>query len=172
MWSSSDCCSPSAWGAGGNDDGPEELRIYHLETAIGPPGDGGELRCGPPRLVCPGVVRQPPPGVFRYAVRSDPGLMSRHIDRSTVRQDVDVSAGAPVVVIDLTAEGREAFALLTREVARIGGRDQGWHHVAIAAFPEIDYDLHPDGITDAATIQIAAASDADAADLVRRLRGG
>jgi hypothetical protein len=66
---------------------------------------------------------------------------------------------------------------LTREAARVGGRDQAWHHVAvvvgdeIVAFPEIDYDVYPDGFPDAPAIQIVAASDADADELVRRLRG-
>ncbi|MCA1481669.1 hypothetical protein, partial [Bradyrhizobium sp. NBAIM08] len=56
--------------SGGDDDrGGERFAIYHLETAIGPPGDEGELRCGPPRVACPGVVMQPPPRVFRYEVR-------------------------------------------------------------------------------------------------------
>ena len=81
------------------------------------------------------------------------------------------------MVVDLTAEGTQAFARVTREAARIGGRDQGWHHVAvvvgdeIVAFPEIDYDDYPDGFPDAPGIQIVAASDADARELVRRLRG-
>jgi len=164
-------------GCGGTDDGPEELRIYHLETAIGPPGDEGELQCGPPRLVCPGVIRQPPSSGFRYAVRSDPGLTSEHIERSTVRQAVDPSTGAPVVHVRFTSEGRRAFAALTKEAARVGGRDLGWHHVAIVvgdeivAFPQIDYDSFPDGFPNAREFQIAAASDADADQLVRRLRG-
>ena len=52
-----------------------------------------------------------------------------------------------------------------------------WHHVAvvvgdeIVAFPEIDYDDYPDGLKDAPGIQIVAVSDADARELVRRLRG-
>ena len=78
--------------------------------------------------------------------------------------------------VDLTAQGRQAFARLTKEVARVGGRDQGWHHIAvvvgdeIVAFPEIDFDAYPDGLPDAPGIQIAAASNADARDLARRLR--
>ena len=60
----------------------------------------------------------------------------------------------------------------------MGGRDLGWHHVAvvvgdeIVAFPEIDYDDYPDGLPHAPAIHIVAASDADARDLIRRLRGG
>ena len=66
-------------------------------------------------------------------------------------------------------EGRRAFARLTKEVARTGGRDQGWHHLAvvvgdeIVAFPEIDFDVYPDGFPDAAGDPVPRASDADAA---------
>jgi SecD-like export protein len=158
--------------------GGEPFGIYHLEAAIGPPGDMGELRCGPPRAVCPGVVSQPPPHVFRYAVRAAPALTGDDIDRSTVRTAIDPATGDTLVVIDLTAEGRKAFARVTKEAARIGGRDLGWQHVAlvvgdeIVAFPEIDYDDYPDGITDAPAVRFVAAGAADARDLVRRLRGG
>ena len=30
----------------GDGDGAERFALYHLETAIGPPGTAGELRCG------------------------------------------------------------------------------------------------------------------------------
>jgi len=159
-------------GCGGDGDDGEEFRIYHLELAIGPPGEEGELRCGPPRAACPGVVEQPPPRVFRYAIRQEPALTGDDILRDTV----SVSTG-PGVTVELTAEGRMAFARVTREAARIGGRDQGWHHVAIVvgdeivAFPQIDYDEYPDGFTDAPAIQFVAVSEADARQLVRRLRG-
>ena len=164
-------------GCGGGDRDGEQFAIYHLETAIGRPGDEGELRCGPPRVVCPGVVEQPAPHVFRYAVLREPALTGDDIDRSSARRTTDSDTGAPLVVVNLTAEGTRAFARVTKEAARIGGRDQGWHHVAvvvgdeIVAFPEIDYDDFPDGITAAPGIQIVAVSDADADELVRRLRG-
>ena len=159
-------------GCGGGDHGGERFAIYHLETAIGPPGDEGELRCGPPRPACPGVVEQPPPRMFRYAIRQEPVLTGDEILRGTVR----VSA-ARTVTVELTAKGRTAFAQVTREAARIGGRDLGWHHIAIVvgeeivSFPQIDYDQFPDGFPDAASIRLVAANDADARDLVRRLRG-
>jgi hypothetical protein len=165
-------------GCGGDDRDGEPFAIYHLETAIGRPSSEGELSCGPPRVVCPGVVEQPPPRVFRYAVLRAPALTGEDIDRSTVRRTSDSETGAPLVVVDLTAEGSKAFAQVTKEAARIGGRDQGWHHVAvvvgdeIVAFPEIDYDDYPDGFTNAPGIQIVAASGADARELVRRLRAG
>ena len=163
----------------GGDPGPgdERFGIYHLETAIGRPGDDGELHCGPPRAVCPGVVEQPPPHAFRYAVLGAPALTGADIEPSSVRRTADPSTGKPVVLVDFTASGRAAFARLSKEAARIGGRDQGWHHVAvvvgeeIVAFPEIDFDAHPDGIADAPGIEIAAVSDSDARVLESRLRG-
>ena len=164
-------------GCGGGDRDGEQFAIYHLETAIGRPGNEGVLRCGPPRVVCPGVVEQPPPHVFHYAVLLKPALTGHDIERSTVRRTTDPSTGAPLVVVDLTAAGSRAFAQVTKEAARIGGRDQGWHHVAvvvgdeIVAFPEVDFDSYPDGFTDAPGIQIVAVSIADARNLVQRLRG-
>ena len=164
-------------GCGGEDRDDERFEIFHLETAIGPPGNDGELRCGPPRSACPGVVEQPPPRAYRYAVRAAPAVTSEHIDRSTVRRAKDTATGTPFVSVDLTAQGRQAFARLTKEVARVGGRDQGWHHLAvvvgdeIVAFPEIDFDAYPDGFPDAPGIQFFAVNDADARELVRRLRG-
>jgi hypothetical protein len=164
-------------GCGGRDQDGERFAIYHLETAIGRPGNEGELRCGPPRIVCPGVVAQPPPHAFRYVARAAPALTGDDIVRSTVRRSTDPETGAPLVVVDFTAEGSRAFARVTKDAARIGGRDQGWHHVAIVvgdeivAFPEVDYDSYPDGFTHAPGIRMGAASDADADALVKRLRG-
>jgi hypothetical protein len=164
-------------GCGGQDSDGARFAIYHLESAIGRPGDEGELRCGPPRIVCPGIVQQPPPRAFRYSVTGAPALTEAGIERSTARQATDPETGGSFVIVDLNAEGAKAFAAVTREAARIGGRDQAWHHVAvvvgdeIVAFPEIDYDDYPDGLTNTTGIQIAAVSDADARELVRRLRG-
>ena len=161
----------------GGDDRGERFGLYHLETAIGPPGADGELRCGPPRAECPGVLQRPPPHVVRYEVRLEPVVTGEHIDRAGIRRATDPATGGSVLTVDLTAEGRRAFARLTKEVARVGGRDQGWHHIAvvvgdeIVAFPEIDFDVYPDGFPDAPGIQIAAVSEADAHDLVERLRG-
>jgi hypothetical protein len=159
-------------GCGGDDPKGARFAIYHLETAIGRPGDEGELRCGPPRTVCPGVVPQPPPRTFRYRVLAAPALTDEHIIRSTVRR-----TGTSGLTVEFTAEGSDAFARLTREAARIGGRDQTWHHIAVVvgdevvAFPQIDFDDYPDGIRAAPAIHLQAVSAADARDLVQRLRG-
>ena len=155
----------------GGDDRGESFELYHLETALGPPGAEGELRCGPPRA-CPGIVMQPAPREVRYEVLGPPGLADDGIDRTSAR------TLGQAVSITLTAAGRAAFARLTREVARYGDRDQAWHHLAVVVgdevvgFPEIDFDAYPNGIADAPGLQIAALSEADARDLVERLRGG
>jgi len=156
----------------------ETFAVFHLETSVGPPGAHGDLRCGPPRPVCPGVVRQPPRREFRYERIAEPALTGDEIDRMSVRKATDPSTGMSLVVVDLTAAGTAAFARLTLEVARFGARDEAWHHVAIVvgdeivAFPQVDYDAYPNGIAGAPALQMVAASAADARDLVRRLRGG
>ena len=161
-----------AGAACGEGAGGERFELYHLETAIGPPGADGELRCGPPRVECPGVITQRPRREARYRVLAEPGLEGDEIDRA------GVEAEGELVVIPFTAEGTAAFGRLTREVARYGGRDQGWHHVAvvvgdeIVAFPEVDFDQYPNGIPDAPSLQLTTESAADARDLVERLRDG
>ena len=163
---------------GGGDRGGDEFAIYHLEAAIGPPGTAGELRCGQPRAECPGVLQRPPRRDYHYAVRKAPALTGDDIDRDSIRTIPGTAAGEELVALELTSSGRLAFARVTKEVARTGGRDQGWHHLAvvvgdeIVAFPEVDFDVYPDGIPDAPGIQFPAASAADAADLVERLRDG
>jgi hypothetical protein len=162
---------------GGTDDGGEEFRVYHLEAAIGPPSADGELRCGPPRIACPGVVEQPVRNEVRYDVHAAPALTSDDIERALVLPAIDAGTGAPLVFVGLTPAGREAFARVTKRAARVGGRDQAWHHVAIVvgddivAFPEVDYDEFPDGLPDEPAIRITAVSEADARELIRRLRG-
>jgi preprotein translocase subunit SecD len=163
-------------GCGGDDRGGERFELYHLETALGSPGDDGEVRCGPPTLACPGIVKQPPRRAYRYAVRETPAVTGDEIDRSSVSQEFDPATGEPIVFVALTAEGRRAFATLTREAARLGARDQGWHHIAVVvgdelvAFPQIDYDDYPNGIANAPGIRITTPTVARARDLARRLR--
>src|SRR5688500_5801773 len=99
---------------GGDEDGGEEFRVYHLEAAIGPPAAEGELRCGPPRIACPGIVEQPMRSTVRYDVRAAPALTDDGIERATVRRATDPTTGAPLVVVELTAEGRDAFARVTK----------------------------------------------------------
>ena len=163
---------------GGDGRGGEQFAIYHLEAAIGPPGSSGELRCGPPRAECPGVLQQPPRRDYHYAVRAAPALTGDDIVRDSARTIPGTAAGEELVNLDLTSSGRLAFARLTKEVARTGGRDLGWHHIGvvvgdeIVAFPEIDFDVYPDGFPDAPGVQFPAANAADARELVERLRAG
>jgi hypothetical protein len=154
----------------GGDGGRDDFALYHLEAAVGPPGDEGELRCGPPRT-CPGVIAQPAPREVRYRLLAPPGVEDDAIVRGSAE------ALGSIVTVAFTAAGTAAFARLTREVARHGGRDQGWHHVAVVvgdelvAFPEVDFDAHPDGIAGAPGLSIRAVDAADARELARRLRG-
>lgn len=159
----------AACGGGGGAD-PERVRIYHLELALSRPGAEGELRCGPPRS-CPGVVAQPAPRARRYAVLAPPGVGEDGIAGESAE------AVGSTVSIPFAAGGSAAFARLTRDVARYGARDQGWHHLAvvvgdeIVAFPEVDFDAYPNGIPDAAGLSISALDADDARDLAARLRG-
>jgi hypothetical protein len=159
-------------GCGGSAEGAERFELYHLETAIGRPGADGELRCGPPRAACPGVLALHPRRSVRYEVLDDPELEEDGIDRAGIEADGEL------VMIPFTAEGTAAFGRLTREVARYGGRDQGWHHIAvvvgdeIVAFPEVDFDQFPNGIPNAPSLQLTTGSAAEARDLVERLRDG
>ena len=153
------------------DDEAESFALYHLETAIGPPGAEGDLQCGPPRPVCPGVITQPPPAVVHYELLAGPEVENDGIDRPGVR------AAGSIVSIPFTPTGSEAFARLTLEVARYGARDQGWHHVAvvvgdeIVAFPEVDFDKYPNGLRHVPGIQIDAGTAEEARELVERLGG-
>jgi hypothetical protein len=160
----------AALGCGGGSGGAEPFAIYHLELALGPPGPEGDLRCGPPRT-CPGVVAQPAPLEVRYEVLSPPVVEAEDVDAS------GAEAVGSAVSIPFTASGRAAFARLTRQVARYGGRDQGWHHLAVVvgdevvAFPEVDFDAYPDGIPDAPGLSVVALDPSDARALARRIRG-
>ena len=82
---------------GGGDRGGDEFAIYHLEAAIGPPGTAGELRCGPPRAECPGVLQQPPQHDYHYAVRKAPSLTGDDILRDSVRTIPGTAAGEELV---------------------------------------------------------------------------
>ena len=84
---------------GGGDRGGDEFAIYHLEAAIGPPGTAGELRCGPPRAECPGVLQQPPRHDYHYAVRTSPPLTGDDILRDSVRTIPGTAAGEQQVTL-------------------------------------------------------------------------
>ena len=91
----------------------------------------------------------------------------------------DPATGGAAVSMPFTDEGRDAFARLT-ERSRPSRRTRSGRGTTspivvgdeIVAFPEVDFDVYPDGFPDAPGIQIAAVSEADARDLVERLRGG
>ena len=89
----------------GGDSNGEQFAIYHLETAIGRPKSEGELTCGPPRPVCPGVVEQPPPHLFRYAGAARPGADGRRHRPCKCPARDRLRDWRTTVVVNLTAEG-------------------------------------------------------------------
>ena len=93
-----------------------------------------------------------------FAIGGDPWMTSACIDRANPA--TDQTNGEPIVAIDLNAEGRQAFADLTRQVAHRGADRGSNQHLAIliddrvVSTPFIDYRQAPDGLSGAAGLQI------------------
>jgi hypothetical protein len=101
-----------------------------------------------------------------FALGGKPALTNADIERA--HADVDPTSREPIVVLDLTADGQEAFGSLTRELARRGGANatpgsglDAAQHLAIVvddrivSVPFIDFRQAPDGIDGAAAVQIS-----------------
>ncbi len=94
-----------------------------------------------------------------FALGGDPWMTSACIDRASPA--TDRTSGEPIVAIDLTADGRQVFADLTRQVAQRGADRGANQHLAIAiddrivSVPYIDYRQAPDGLSGANGLQIA-----------------
>ena len=98
-----------------------------------------------------------------FALGGPPALINADIRRA--RADVDPATKEPIVVLDLTADGRKAFASLTRELAHRGAANGGGldaaQHFAIVvddrimSVPFIDSRREPDGIGGSAGVQIS-----------------
>jgi preprotein translocase subunit SecD len=93
-----------------------------------------------------------------FALGGDPWMTPACIDGA--KPSTDPMNGEPIVAIDLTAEGRQAFADLTRRIAHRGADRESNQHLAIViddrivSVPFIDYRREPDGISGANGIQI------------------
>jgi hypothetical protein len=89
---------------------------------------------------------------------------------------VDVSQGDPVVTIDLTTEGAQAFQELTKRIADAGSEAGRLHHAAIVvgdeivALASIDPAQYPEGI-ETSQLQFFAAGQADAETIAARING-
>ena len=94
-----------------------------------------------------------------FALGGDPWMTRACIDGANPA--TDRTNGEPIVVIDLTADGRQAFADLTRRVAHRGADVGSNQHLAIViddrivSVPFVDYRQAPDGLSGARGMQIA-----------------
>jgi hypothetical protein len=89
---------------------------------------------------------------------------------------VDVSQGDPVVTVDLTTEGAQAFQQLTQRIAEAGSEAGRMHHAAIVvgdeivALASVDPAQYPEGI-ETSQLQFFAAGQADAEAIAARING-
>src|SRR5918999_3356381 len=103
---------------GGDDEEASEgvrFAVYDSEGQLGERVEDGSLRCGPPRALCPPALINPS-GTYRYEPEGEPALDESH----AVGAGVDASSGDPIVTIDLTTEGTNAFKELTQQLADAG----------------------------------------------------
>ena len=101
-----------------------------------------------------------------YALGGEPAIANAGIARA--RPDVDPILKDPIVALELTAQGQDAFTTLTRRLAHRGseqaadgvGHEKARQHFAIVlddrivAVPYIDFRVVPDGIDGSAGTQI------------------
>jgi SecD/SecF fusion protein len=94
-----------------------------------------------------------------FALGGEPWMSRACIDHASPA--TDPASGEPIVAIDLSAEGRQVFADLTRRIAHRGADRGANQHLAIViddrivSVPYIDYRQTPDGISGAKGMQIA-----------------
>ena len=109
-----------------------------------------------------------------FALGGPPALINAEIE--SARADVDPATREPIVALDLTADGRRAFAALTRDVARrgsanadAGSETEAAQHFAIVvddrivSVPYIDFRQAPNGIDGSAGVQIQGGLTPDSA---------
>jgi preprotein translocase subunit SecD len=109
-----------------------------------------------------------------------PSMTGADLDISKTRQDFDPATGQPVVLIQFNAQGNKAFATVTKNEAERGSIIKQSQHFAIVldnairSWPQIDYQLYPNGINPTGTgVQIAGmASAKEAKNLALVLQSG
>lgn len=145
--------------------------VYDSEGQIGDRVEDGSLRCGPPRALCPPALIEPT-GTYRYEPNGEPAL-----DESAVAgAGVAESGGDPIVTVDLTTEGSQAFQELTQRIAAAGSEAGRAHHAAIVvgdeivALASVDPTQYPEGIQ-TSQLQFFAAGQADAEAIAARING-
>ena len=145
--------------------------VYDSEGQLGDRANDGSLRCGPPRALCPPALIEPT-GTYRYEPEGEPALDETAVAGAGVAE----SEGAPIVTVDLTTEGAQAFQDLTKRIATAGSEAGRTHHVAIVvgdeivALASVDATNYPEGIQ-TTQIQFFAAGQADAEAIAARING-
>jgi hypothetical protein len=160
----------------GGDDEPENdgvrFAVYDSEEQIGERVEDGSLRCGPPRALCPPALISPS-GTYEYEPEGEPALDESH----AVGAGVVASSGDPIVTVDLTSEGTQAFKELTQQLADAGREAASTHHAAvvvgdeIVALASISPEQYPEGI-ETTQLQFFAVDQADAEAIANRINGG
>jgi hypothetical protein len=163
-----------AAGCGGDGESASEVvrfAVYDSEEQIGDRVEEGSLRCGPPRALCPPALIEPT-GTYHYEPEGEPAL-----DETAVAgAGVAASEGDPIVTVDLTTEGTQAFQELTKRIADAGSEAGRVHHAAIVvgdeivALASVDPVQYPDGI-ETSQIQFFAAGQTDAEAIAARING-
>src|SRR5918992_1544684 len=178
---------------------PGEPNKYHKDTeclpeleALGPggPPDGSRVIKVPEGVVVVEQERQPnqPPQIKRFTVLEDDSELSGE-DIKNPEANTDPNTSAPLVSMEFTDEGREAFARVTKRIADRGfnaatlnpgvPRDQFLQSFAITlddqivSLATIDFQENPEGIDGRTGAQIeGVGSFDDANDLAESLRIG
>ena len=181
------------------DEEPGEPNKYHKDTeclaeleALGPggPPDGSRVIKVPEGVVVVEQERQPnqPPQIKRFTVLEDDSELSGE-DIRNPEANTDPNTSAPLVTMEFSDQGREAFARVTKRIAERGFNQSTLNPGAprenflqsfaitlddqIVSLATIDFQENPEGIDGRTGAQIeGVGSFDDANDLAESLRIG
>ncbi len=181
------------------DEEPGEPNKYHKDTeclaeleALGPggPPDGSRVIRVPEGVVVVEQERQPnqPPQIKRFTVLEDDSELSGE-DIRNPEANTDPNTSAPLVTMEFSDQGREAFARVTKRIAERGFNQSTLNPGAprenflqsfaitlddqIVSLATIDFQENPEGIDGRTGAQIeGVGSFDDANDLAESLRIG
>ncbi|HEY7197964.1 MAG TPA: protein translocase subunit SecD [Gaiellaceae bacterium] len=116
---------------------PEGSKVY------GTPQGQLLVSCGPPTVVCPGVNASPPPQTYYYLFNYQPNdsehpipeLTGQDLKLTGTRQDFQ--NGQPIVTLQFTGKGGDAFQKITRDLWQRGQLRGTAQHFAIVLDDEI-----------------------------------
>ncbi|MSO57657.1 MAG: protein translocase subunit SecD [Thermoleophilia bacterium] len=148
---------------------------------FGVPEGSVVVSCGAGAVVCPGVQEVNPTTTSWYLLRFDPPeipeMTGEDLNLDGTRQDFDPTTGEPIVLMQFTNEGEDAFSTITRRVAQRGklltntggGGQKVLQHFAIVldreikSWPTIDWEEYPGGISGTNGAQISGIASIDEA---------